>query len=556
MLVTAVVRALAMVGVVVALVLGPAAPASAHAELVASTPVDGGVVERAPEEITLQFSEDVSVQPDGVRVLDASGERVDAGTATAAGSTVTAPVDGPLADGGYVVAWRVVSADGHPVRGAFSFSVGQRTEVRSGLAGEAFEGSADSRDDVVGAVLRGVAYLAVLGASGAVLVGAALRRSDEASPVTRLVGWLSGLGLLTLLLQLPVQASLVTGAGWGSLAERGVLRLALSDGAGVSLALTAGGLVAVVVTTGLPFRGPTRVLGLAGAALAPLGFVVTGHTRTMSPAAVAYLADAAHLLAAAVWLGGLGAVLIAIHRRRAAGDDVGAAEAVATFSGWAAVVVAAVVVAGATLGWIEVGGWHALTTTTYGRLLMAKVALFTLVLAGAAWNRFRLVPAVVGAGSPGEASGGGDGGAWSKLRWIIRFEVLVVVAILAVTAVLANVTPARVAATGGVVTMSAPLGSGSVEVIVDPASPGRNDVHAYLLDADGGVEDRYDTARFQLELPAQDLGPFDRQPVRAGAGHFQLVGTPLDLAGEWMLTITVKPDRFTEQSATVRFPVR
>jgi len=139
---------------------------------------------------------------------------------------------------------------------------------------------------------------------------------------------------------------------------------------------------------------------------------------------------------------------------------------------------------------------------------------------------------------------------------VVRLEVVGIVAVLAVTAVLTNVTPARTAATGGVVTVSAPLGKGSVEVIVDPARPGRNDVHAYILDADGGADDQYDDAQFQLALPAQDLGPFDREPVRAGAGHFQLVGTQLDLAGEWTLTITVKPSRFVEQSATVRFRVR
>ncbi|QXC62886.1 copper resistance protein CopC/CopD [Aquihabitans sp. G128] len=600
-------RAVALVAAVLALALAPASPASAHAELTSTNPADGGVEATAPKEVTLQFSEDVAVQADGVRILDGNGERVDAGTATASGDTVTAKVDGTLSKGGYVVAWRVLSADGHPVRGAFSFSVGTKTAVRSGLADEAFKGSSDRRDDVVGAVLRGLTYLAVLVASGAVLIGSALRRPDEPSPVTRLVGALAGLGIATLLLQLPIQAALATGRGWGSISESGVLDLALSDGVGWSVAITGLALVAVLVTTGLPFKGAARLLALAGAASAPLGFVVTGHTRTMTPLAVAYVADAAHLLAASIWLGGLGALLVVLRRRRAAGDGLGAGAAVATFSGWAGAIVAAVVVAGTVLGWIEVGGLHALTTTTYGRLLLLKVGLVALVLAGAAWNRFRLVPTLADADADADADapaptdsdrtaevaeqvlvavpadraaagplatgfapppatptvhGAGDlddgepSRTWALLTRVVRLEVLGLVLVLAVTAVLTNVTPARTAAKGGVVTVSAPLGTGSVEVIIDPASPGRNDIHAYVLDADGGADDQYDAAAFQLDLPAQDLGPFDRTPVRAGAGHFQLVGTPLDLAGEWTLTITVKPDRFTEQTATVRFRVR
>ena len=374
--------------------LMPASVASAHAELSTTSPADGSVVATAPTAVTLQFSEGISIQPDGVRILDGDGKRVDAGKAVAADDLVTAPVDGVLPNGGYVVAWRVVSDDGHPVRGAFSFSVGSRTTLPSGLAGEAFKGSADRLDDLAGAGLRFLTYLAVLGVAGAVLIGAALRRPDEPSPVGRLVAGVAGLGLVVLVLQLPVQASLATGRGWGALTEPGVLDLVLSDGVGWSLALSALSLVVLLITVDLPFAGAAKALAVAGATIAPLGFVVTGHTRTMSPALVGFAADAAHVSAGAVWFGGLGALLVVLRRRRQADDTAGAAEAVATFSGWAAIVVGAVVISGSILGWIEVGGLQPLTSTTYGRLLMAKVVLVLVVLAGAAWNRFRLIPAM------------------------------------------------------------------------------------------------------------------------------------------------------------------
>ncbi|HEX2578592.1 MAG TPA: copper resistance protein CopC [Aquihabitans sp.] len=546
------VRLLGALLAALALALVPAGPASAHAELSTSDPADGSVVDVAPSEVTIRFTEGVSVRPDGVRVLDGDGDRVDAGTATASGDTVVAPLDGALPDGGYVVAWRIVSADGHPVRGAFTFSVGQQTDISSGVVDEAFGDSADGRDDLVASVLRAVAYLGILGATGLVLVGAAVRRPDEPAPVGRVATALAGVALVAVLAQVPVQASLVTGRGWGSVTEEGVLALALADGVGWSIGLTVAGLVALLVTAGLPFTGPARALAIGGSVLAPLGLVVTGHTRTMSPAAVGFAADGAHVLAGAVWFGGLFALLVAVRRRRAQGDVRGAGEAVARFSGWAGLTAAAVAVSGTTLAWIEVGGLEALTTTTYGRLLMAKVGLVALVAAGAAWNRFRLVPAI-----SGDRDGDGSADpAWGALSGVVRFELVALVAVLALTSVLANETPARSAVAAGTQTASAPLGEGTVEVVVDPARPGRNDVHAYLLDADGGPDDRFEDARFELALPAQDLGPFEREPVRAGPGHFQLVGTDLDLAGEWALTVTVQPDRFTEQTATVRFRIR
>lgn len=552
-------RALGGLAVAALATLVPASPASAHAQLSTSDPADGAVVD-APTEVTLTFTEAISVRPDGVRVLDAGGERVDAGTATASGTVVRVELEGAVPDGGYVVAWRVVSADGHPIRGAFTFSVGSRTTVDGAVADAAFDESADSRDELVAKVLRAVTYVGILGATGLVLVGAAIRRDDDPVPVGRLATVLGGVALGAVLLQLPIQASLATGRGWGSITETGVLDLVLADGVGWSVGLTGAGLVAMLVTAGLPFRGAARALAIGGSVLAPLGLVVTGHTRTMSPALVGYLADAAHVLAGAVWFGGLVALVATVRRRRAAGDEVGAGEAVARFSGWAAVAAGAVVVAGTALGWIEVGSLGALTGEWYGQLLLAKVALVAVVLAGAAWNRYRLVPLLV----PEDGDADLDQAAlaevraraWTVLVRVVRFEVVAIVAVLGVTSVLTNVTPARVTAGAGLQSVSAPIGDGTLEVTVDPASPGRNNIHAYLLDEGGGPDDRYDDATFALALPAQDLGPLDREPVRAGPGHFQLVGTDLDLAGEWTLTVTIKPDRFTEQTATVRFRVR
>ena len=118
-----------------------------------------------------------------------------------------------------------------------------------------------------------------------------------------------------------------------------------------------------------------------------------------------------------------------------------------------------------------------------------------------------------------------------------------------------NITPAETSRTTGPASVSAELGEGTVSVTVDPARPGRNDVHIYIYDAQGRASADYDSAEISLELPDQDLGPFNRDPVRVSPGHFQLIGTDLPLGGKWTITITVKPDRFSETSASVTIPV-
>lgn len=534
--------------VAVALVLVPAAPASAHAELLASDPAAGSLLTSAPTSVTLQFSEGVSLQPDGVRVLDTSAHRVDLGTASADGAKVAVPL-GDLADGTYVVAWRVVSADSHPVRGAFTFSVGRQTGVPSGLVDRAFGSGDDAVYDWVAAVLRLVAYAGALGAAGYVLVVSALRADDDPPPVTTAVLFAIAASLVALLAGIPVQAALATGRGVGSITEPGVLSLVLRDGVAASLLVTVVGLLAMAITAGLSFGRPARAVALAGAVVAPVGFAITGHTRTMDPAAIGYLADAAHLWAGAVWLGGLVAVVAVVRRRRRDGDPFAAAEAVARFSGWAAAVTAAVVVAGLAMAWLEVGGWHALTTTSYGRLLLAKVALVAVVVAVAATNRYRLLPQVAAAAV--EDPPADDGEAWRSLLARVRVEVVLLVAVLGVTSVLTYVVPAKVAAVRGPVTATATLGDGSVDVTVDPARSGRNDIHFYVLDAGGGLDDSYTDPSVRLELPAEDVGPITVEPVSAGPGHYQVVGTDLPLAGDWTITLTVKADRFTEREASV-----
>lgn len=533
--------------------LVPARAASAHAELVATDPADGAVVEEAPEALTMQFTEDVSVRPDGIRVLDGQGERVDAGTASAQGSDVTVPLEGTIADGTYVVAWRAVSADGHPIRGSYTFSVGKETAIGKGVADGAFGGGSDRAYEIVDAVARAVAYLGVLGAAGYILIASALRRDDDPSPVGRPTTIAACVALVAIVLQVPLQGALATGRGLLSITDSSVLSLAIADGMGWAALVTALGLLAVIITSGLPWEGAAKRVGLAGAAVAPLGFVLTGHTRTMSPAVAGYLADLAHVAAAAVWFGGLIAVIVIVRRRRRDDAPFEAAEAVAGFSGWAAITAGVLIAAGLVLSWIQVGSIDALTTTLYGRLLLAKVGLVVLILAAAAWNRFRLVPRVAAAAI--EEPPADDAAAWRTLLRLVKLEVLLLVVVLLVTAVLANVTPAKESVDKGPVTVTGKLGEGSVDVTVDPAKAGRNDIHIYLFDADDRPDNDFEGAEVALELPAQGLGPFNRTAVDAGNGHYQLVATDLPLAGTWTMTIKVKVDRFTEQKATVTFPV-
>ena len=109
-------------------------PAAAHAELVNTTPANGEQLRTPPSDVRLTFTESVNLVDDGIRLVDHVGATVTTPDPTVQGRTVIWPMPSDLPEGPYVVTWRVVSSDGHPVNGAFSFGVGTSTAAVPGSA--------------------------------------------------------------------------------------------------------------------------------------------------------------------------------------------------------------------------------------------------------------------------------------------------------------------------------------------------------------------------------------------------------------------------------------
>jgi methionine-rich copper-binding protein CopC/uncharacterized protein YcnI len=101
-----------------------ASPAAAHAELVSITPANGAQLTSPPTKVQMTFTESVNLIKGGIRLINDSGATVPTSEPTVRGSTLTWPLPADLPKGAYVITWRVVSSDGHPVSGASSFGIG------------------------------------------------------------------------------------------------------------------------------------------------------------------------------------------------------------------------------------------------------------------------------------------------------------------------------------------------------------------------------------------------------------------------------------------------
>ncbi|TBO57953.1 hypothetical protein EYS09_20005 [Streptomyces kasugaensis] len=413
---SAALRLLAVAAALFGALLGGAVPAAAHAALTGSTPAQGSVVDRAPEQVSLTFSEGVAMGDDSIRVLDPKGRRVDRGKLRdlCSGDTVKYAAGLPpgLADGTYTVAWQAVSADSHPVSGAFTFSVGAPSETTAAVPEQEAGGG------LVGALYGVARYLAYAGfvllAGGAVFVLACRPAAAGVRSVQRLIvqGWavLTGSTVAMLLLRTPY-----TGSGeLADVFDLGGLRQVLETKPGVALVsrlllLAAAALFVAVLFgayaraqgagSGAPDPGSTApaedgrrrtdlTLGLAiGGVIVAVGLAATWamaeHASTGLQPGIAMPVDVLHLLAVAGWLGGLAALVVSLYWGPAVERT-----AVRRFSRLAFCSVLVLVATGIYQSWRQVGTWRALTDTTYGQLLLLKTGLVVL-LVGIAWTSRR-----------------------------------------------------------------------------------------------------------------------------------------------------------------------
>jgi copper transport protein len=511
--------------------LGPAAPASAHAALVGSDPSNGTVVPDAPNRVTLTFSESVQLLAGKIQVLAPDGSRADQGDPTSAGNSVTIPLRSGGARGTYLVSFRVISADSHPVGGSITFSVGAPS------AAPTESGITESVDPVVRALIPIGKYLGYAGLVllvGPVLVLALLwpHRLSRVGP-SRLV-W-TGLGLIgfSTLLGLWLQAPYATGTGLfgAGLAD---FQDVLGSTFGAVMLVRLGVICAAAFLLRPLLRGDggeskadlalLGVLGVAAVATWPL----TGHPTASPVAGVSVVVDAVHLSAMAVWLGGL-VMLVAFLLPKADERELGAILPI--WSRWAFTAVGALILAGVVQALIEVSSLSGLFKSTYGQLILVKAGLAAVAVGVAALSR-KMVLTKSGAAAP------------SRLRKAVLVELAVTAIVLGVTSALVQIPPPRTAqaasdgATTTTITQTIRDNAVSLQVDVFPATVGNNSIHLYAYTPDNKplpVVEWTATAA----LASANIEPIEIPLLRIT--DFHAIGDiALPQAGDWKLTFTVR----------------
>ncbi|OLE29375.1 MAG: copper resistance protein CopC [Actinobacteria bacterium 13_1_20CM_3_71_11] len=523
----------------------PASPASAHAALVRTSPVQGTVLQQAPYEIVVTFSEHVTPVRDKINVVGPDGKRVDQSTATVSGADLHIPVRTNVPRGTYLVSYRVISADAHPLGAGFTYSVGAPSATAP-LPGSATSGRTDRTVAISLASAKYLSYAGLILVAGPVLVLTALwpHRLPRRDPAR--LGYL-GLGLvgLSTLLELYLQAPYENGGTLFS-ASGSDLSAILNSTFGrahvVRLVVVAIGALLLPLFLnrrgGRPVKAVLAVAGVLGIAT----WGLAGHPAASNAPVLTEIADAAHLTSMAIWLGGL-VMLVLFVLRRATSEELGAILPV--WSNWAALAVTVLILAGTAQGLIEVVTYRALVSTTYGQLLLVKIALLGGVLTAAYFSR-RLVQ------RPKEPH---------RLRRSVLVEIIGAVLILGFASALVQTTPARTAAATvpaqtpdrGVFSTTLNTKLYQLQLDIEPTKVGNNEVHLYAY-TPVGAPLAVKEWKVSAALPAGGIEPIDVPTLPLTESH--ATGTiTLPSAGNWQFNFTLRISDFDEATVSTAVQV-
>ncbi|MCQ4085301.1 copper resistance CopC/CopD family protein [Saccharibacillus sp. JS10] len=529
--------------------------ASAHATLVSSTPADQTSMAKMPETIQLTFNETIQGEFLSIEITNTAGKKMPVGQATVQQNDeriVTSAVEGDFPDGIYTLNWRVVSADGHPIRGTIRFGIGSDGVLTdAGVAG----GAADYTPGADTVAHRAALYTLFSAVAGVILflgflLPAELRSTQSITRPMRILFWTSmTLLLLVILIGLPLQAKLFADVPWSEAFGKEILGQTLEGTSSgrmfllqVLVWLMIAGAVVVNDVMGWGKRGGHWTIVIVGFVLLLVTKALTGHAAGTEHVFSQVLADTLHMLGATVWIGGILALLFYLIFAKKEGIGGIWKKTVQRFAPWAFGSVIALIFSGVVMSVTHIPTWSDLFTSRYGQLIVAKSVLL-LIMATLGFIHFR------NARRKQEAQKIG--------ALITEFAAGIIVLVLA--GLLTNVpTPPPAAAAPTAFSDVQPAEDAeNVKISLDvrPLKVGNSTFTVRFTDAEGAA--RSDWQQVTLRIAPQ-ASPTEETEVRADKqtdGSYQVSGLYFGNAGTWNVEVHGLSDRFEQADRTFTMEV-
>jgi copper transport protein len=555
-------RSALVLGAAVAALALPAA-ASAHAVLVRTTPTASVVVNSPPPVVLLKYSEAVEPRFAAVSVTDAAGNLQTAGPPRRSAddpTTLVVPLK-RIAQGWYLVYWRVISADGHPVRGAFTFAVGPSPGPAPEFVIPSISETAATPRLIAA---RSVAFVAVMAAIGLFILRIAtarpvVRRVSETNlrAVTIAFGIAAAIGLVAIPVYVDMataQFALRSSFDLGDLVPllrdsafgRGFLDLELV----FALFVLAASLAIWIDQPQRERRSIAELLSVTGAFLAAAATLlvpgISGHAGYTSPRGLTLPFDWLHLTAGSLWVGGLIGLLVLWRSFPVARRVAGLVVCVPRFSNTAFASVVALVASGVGAALIQLPTLSSLWETSYGQTLLVKIGLLSVATLLGAVNLLRTRPRLAAFEARPELAPG----AAVLLRRLVAGEASLVVSAVVAAAVLTSLPPPAkaLASTGDA---GARVGPGPVTEVVTKngyklefhVQPNRAAVpNTFSVRVTrGGKPVRNASVITKFTMLDMEMGDQTYQFQEVSPGLYQRATPALVMVGHWGLSYEVTP---------------
>ncbi len=515
-------RGLARAVVATLLLLAGILPALAHATLTGTSPPDGAVLETPPPALVLSFNEPVSpLAATLIRAGQDTGEPVDL---VPNGTELTLPFNARLDDGTYVVSWRAVSDDGHPIAGTSVFSIGEP------VAKGELELAPPSQPEVAPLLWasRLVVYVGLFFGVG----GAAFRILSPVLPrrARRLGVTASLTGAAAAVLVIGFQGLDALGLGIGSLVDGQVWNTGLSTVYGRTSLLALCAFAAALLALWLRQELLLKLMGAAGLVLLGLAVSTSGHASAAEPQWLMRFALFMHIVCIAWWVGALYPLVLLLRLERRI-----ATPPLLYFSAAIPYAIVPLVASGIVLAVVQLGRPGPAWISGYGAILAAKLALLVVLFAIASWNRWVLT-------APAAA---GDLRAVRHMRRGIVAELVLILAILALVGGWRFTPPPRALALerSAGVELALDARNLTAQLIINPARVGPNEVLVTIATLDGeSVAPR--SVRFSFTPVEADLAPVTRTAEADPAGTWRAEDMILPLPGLWTVEMEVRVSDF------------
>ena len=567
-------------GISGAILIGITSGLWAHATLLRTVPPANSRLEQAPPRVELQFNEGIEGIFNGMQVLNRNGLPVHSAQATLSRNRqeMSVALRGDIPNGIYTVSWRATSSDGHQIGGNFGFSVGEEFQASGMVAGQPEIG--ENWPGFSMAFTRWLYFLTLMVFIGGFTFGAIVlvpvfkhpELEIPADVLTAVQGtflrfflWSWVVLLVTAHFNLLFKAAAMADSTLFEAATGDILTAVISSSQygrmwalGIVVTLVSGILVWLyrsMWTAPQDISKNALLLYLGTALGAVLFFTVSnsGHAAAVTEwRAVALGIDVLHLMATAIWVGGLIHLVLLMRSLSAAEPPLRAqllGEVVPRFSRMAQFCVLTIVLTGVYTTWIHIPSWSSFVTTWYGWTLLTKILLVLPLLAIGAVNLLVIEPQLgKSLIEQGEKALEATFGVLQRFRPLVQAELVLTVVILLMVTVLTDLSPAAKNASGGPSLVSN-RSDFDITLQIEPNQIGHNQVQVLVKDQEGNIAD-LESVLLDVMMTDMDM-PWQRLEASLQEDGSYRTEAVLGMAGNWRVNVRVVEKGSSEQQTAV-----